>query len=53
MATQSAPPPWLEKLATVTGSSSIEEAKIGGITPAVFSFSGRCVLSPPNIRAPT
>ena len=29
------------KLATVVGSSSSEEAKIGGMTPAVFSFSGR------------
>jgi hypothetical protein len=28
------------------GSSSSDEAKIGGITPAVFSFSGRCELSP-------
>ena len=34
-------PPLAEKLATVVGSSSSDEAKIGGITPEVLSFSGR------------
>jgi hypothetical protein len=33
-------------LATVIGSSSSEEAKIGGMTPAVLSLSGRCEVSP-------
>src|SRR3546814_3648305 len=39
--------------ATVIGISSSELAKIGGMTPETFSFSGRCELSPPNIRLPT
>ena len=30
------------KLATVVGSSRIDDAKIGGITPETLSFSGRC-----------
>src|SRR3546814_1420831 len=30
----------------VNGISSSEEAKIGGMTPAVLIFSGRCELSP-------
>ena len=30
------------KLATVVGSSSSDEAKIGGMTPEVLSLSGRC-----------
>ena len=42
-----------EKLATVAGSSSSEEAKIGGMTPEVLSFSGRCEVSPWNMRLPT
>jgi len=33
-----------EKLSAVIGSSSRELAKIGGMTPAVLSFSGRCEL---------
>ena len=41
-----------EKLATVIGSSSSDEAKIGGMTPAVLSFSGRCEESPWNMRLP-
>ena len=49
---QSGPCPWL-KLATVIGSSSSEEAKIGGITPAVLSFSGRNEVWPSYIRLPT
>jgi hypothetical protein len=40
----------LEKPASVAGSSSSDEAKIGGITPAVLSLSGRCDVSPWNIR---
>ena len=39
--------------ATVIGSSSSDDAKIIGITPAVLSLSGRWVLSPPNIFCPT
>ena len=34
------------KLIAVTGSNKIDEAKIGGITPAVFIFKGRWLLSP-------
>ena len=30
-----------EKLATVMGISKRDDAKIGGITPAVFNFNGR------------
>src|SRR5262249_12594029 len=45
-------PCWL-KLATVVGSSSSEEAKIGGITPEVLSGSGRCEDCPSNMRLPT
>ena len=46
--------PWpAEKFATVIGSSSSEEAKIGGITPALLSLSGRCEASPWNMRLPT
>ena len=41
------------KLATVVGSSSSEEAKIGGITPDVLSLSGRCEDWPSNMRLPT
>ena len=37
----------------VAGMSKIDDAKIGGITPAVFTFSGICVESPPNMRCPT
>ena len=38
--------------ATVIGSSSSEEAKIGGMTPEELSFSGRCEASPWNMRLP-
>ena len=41
------------KLAIVAGSSSSEEAKIGGITPEVFSLSGRNEVWPSYIRLPT
>jgi len=37
----------LIKLAAVAGNIMVEEAKIGGITPDVFIFKGRCVLCPP------
>ena len=38
---------------TVAGSSSSDEAKIGGMTPEVLIFRGRNEVSPPNIRLPT
>ena len=41
------------KFATVAGSSSSEDAKIGGITPEVFSFSGRNEVWPSYMRLPT
>jgi hypothetical protein len=41
------------KLAMVAGNMMMEEAKIGGMTPAVLIFSGRWVLCPPYIRRPT
>ena len=41
------------KLIAVTGSNKIDEAKIGGITPAVFIFRGRWLLSPWKIFIPT
>jgi len=34
-------------VASVCGTTRIDEAKIGGITPDTFSFSGRCEDSPP------
>ncbi len=37
----------------MVGSSSSEEAKIGGITPEVLSLSGRCEDCPSNIWLPT
>ncbi len=36
----------------VVGSISSEEAKIGGMTPAVLIFKGRNELSPMNMRLP-
>jgi len=41
------------KLAMVAGNIIIDEAKIGGITPEVLIFNGRCVLWPPYIFRPT
>ena len=38
------------KFAKVSGSSSSELAKIGGMTPEVLIFSGMWVESPPNTR---
>src|SRR6195952_2314784 len=40
------------KLATVVGSSSKDDAKIGGMTPATLILSGRCEDSPPKTRFP-
>ena len=37
----------------MVGSSSSDEAKIGGMTPEVLSLSGRCEDWPSNIRLPT
>ena len=39
--------------ASVAGNARIDEAKITGMTPPVFTFSGMCVLDPPYIRRPT
>ena len=39
--------------AIVAGNARIDEAKITGMTPPVFTFSGMCVLDPPYIRRPT
>jgi hypothetical protein len=36
-----------------TGSSSTDEAKMIGTTPAWLTFSGMYVLCPPNMRRPT
>ena len=33
--------PALNQFTTVAGNKMIDEAKIGGITPAMFTFSGR------------
>ena len=44
--------PLASKFATVAGSSSSEEAKIGGMTPEVLIFNGRWDASPPNILLP-
>ena len=35
------------QLTAVVGSRMIDDAKIGGITPDMFSFSGRCDDWPP------
>ena len=37
----------------VAGNIIIDDAKIGGITPAVFTFKGRWVLCPPYTFRPT
>ena len=39
--------------AIVAGNARIDEAKMTGMTPPVFTFSGMCVLEPPYIRRPT
>jgi len=40
------PSPLPNQPAIVAGNKMMLEAKIGGITPAIFSFSGRCELCP-------
>jgi hypothetical protein len=40
------------QLAIVAGNSSRLEAKIGGITPDMFSLNGRCVEVPAKTRRP-
>ncbi len=39
--------PVANQLTSVVGNRMIDDAKIGGITPDMFSFSGRCDLCPP------
>ena len=39
--------------AIVAGNARIDDAKMTGMTPPVFTFSGMCVLDPPYIRRPT
>ena len=46
-------PPSANIGAIVAGNARIDEAKITGMTPPVFTFSGMCVLEPPYIRRPT
>ena len=41
------------KLAMVSGKSKIELARIGGMTPAVLTFSGMCEESPAYSLLPT
>ena len=38
--------------AIVAGNARIDDAKMTGMTPPVFTFSGMCVLEPPYIRRP-
>ena len=38
---------------SVCGNARIDDAKMTGMTPPVFTFSGMCVLAPPYIRRPT
>ena len=39
--------------AAIVKNDRIDEAKITGMTPPVFTFSGMCVLDPPYCRRPT
>ena len=39
--------PGILKFASVAGNMSSDDAKIGGIVPAVFTLSGRCAVCPP------
>ena len=39
--------------ASVAGNARIDDAKMTGMTPPVFTLSGMCVLDPPYIRRPT
>jgi hypothetical protein len=43
---QIVPSPAPNQLASVAGNRMIDDAKIGGITPAMLSLSGRCELCP-------
>ncbi|CFN76992.1 Uncharacterised protein [Bordetella pertussis] len=45
--------PLENQLVIVAGNRMIDDAKIGGITPAMFSLSGRCELWPPYTLLPT
>src|SRR5699024_2244439 len=47
------PPVFPMKVAIMPGKDMMEEAKIIGITPAVFTFSGIWELCPPTILLPT
>ena len=40
-------------VASVAGNARIDDAKMTGMTPPVFTLSGMCVLDPPYIRRPT
>ena len=46
------PPAW-NMPAIVAGKARMDEAKMTGMTPPVFTFRGMCVLDPPYIRRPT
>ena len=47
-------PSWLpNQPSSVAGKRISELAKIGGITPDMFSLNGRCELWPPYTRLPT
>ena len=39
--------PGMLKFASVAGNMRSDEAKIGGMVPAVFTRSGRCAVCPP------
>ncbi len=41
------------QVASVAGKSRIELAKMGGMTPAMLTLSGRCVLWPLKVCLPT
>ena len=44
---------WPNQPAAVAGNRMMEEAKIGGITPDMFNFNGRCEAWPPYNLLPT
>ena len=46
------PSAWPNQLPRLAGNRIKLEAKIGGITPAMLSFSGRWLLWPANILRP-
>ncbi len=47
-----APSPLPAQLASVDGNSRMLDAKIAGITPAMFSFSGRWLVCAAYMRCP-